>query len=81
MTLELVTRERDKLKQRIAESAEAEAKAEQARIKAEKETKRLKRLASGGVCPCCNRTFSNMARHMRSQHPEQFPKPKAVKLP
>lgn len=23
-----------------------------------------------GVCPCCNRTFENVARHMLSQHPE-----------
>jgi hypothetical protein len=23
-----------------------------------------------GVCPCCNRTFPNLARHMAGQHPE-----------
>lgn len=23
-----------------------------------------------GVCPCCNRTFQNLKRHMASQHPE-----------
>lgn len=22
-----------------------------------------------GVCPCCNRTFKNLARHMAGQHP------------
>lgn len=26
-----------------------------------------------GVCPCCNRTFQNLARHMEGQHPEFHP--------
>lgn len=32
-------------------------------------TKTKKRL-SGGVCPCCNRTFQNLQRHMSGQHPD-----------
>lgn len=28
--------------------------------------KRLK----AGVCPCCNRTFKQLANHMKSKHPE-----------
>lgn len=31
---------------------------------------RMKNRAKAGVCPCCNRTFQNLARHMASQHPE-----------
>jgi hypothetical protein len=31
-------------------------------------TKLRKRIANG-VCPCCNRTFANLARHMASKHP------------
>lgn len=23
-----------------------------------------------GVCPCCNRSFTNVRRHMTSQHPD-----------
>ncbi len=23
-----------------------------------------------GVCPCCNRTFANLANHMHSKHPD-----------
>lgn len=23
-----------------------------------------------GVCPCCNRTFQNLMRHMKNKHPE-----------
>jgi len=25
---------------------------------------------ANGVCPCCNRTFSNVRRHMATQHPD-----------
>lgn len=32
-------------------------------------TKARKRVAKG-VCPCCNRSFVNVARHMASQHPD-----------
>lgn len=32
-------------------------------------TKTKKRVANG-VCPCCNRTFKDLARHMAGQHPE-----------
>lgn len=32
-------------------------------------TKTKKRIAAG-VCPCCNRTFQNVARHIAGQHPE-----------
>lgn len=32
-------------------------------------TKTKKRIA-GGVCPCCNRTFENLSRHMKGQHPD-----------
>lgn len=31
-------------------------------------TKTRKRVA-GGVCPCCNRTFQNLGRHMHTKHP------------
>jgi hypothetical protein len=31
---------------------------------------RLKKRISAGVCPCCTRTFQNVARHMESQHPD-----------
>lgn len=31
---------------------------------------KIKNRVGHGVCPCCNRTFQNLARHMGSQHPE-----------
>ena len=31
---------------------------------------KLRRRIGVGVCPCCNRTFRQLARHMQSKHPE-----------
>lgn len=30
---------------------------------------RLKKRVAAGVCPCCRRTFQNLARHMATEHP------------
>lgn len=43
-------------------------KARGTRFKNERD--RLKQRATNGVCPCCNRTFKQLARHMASQHPD-----------
>lgn len=29
-----------------------------------------------GVCPCCNRSFTDLRQHMASKHPEKGAKPK-----
>lgn len=31
---------------------------------------KLKKRVGKGVCPCCNRHFENVERHMASKHPE-----------
>jgi hypothetical protein len=38
-------------------------------------TRKKKQLArvSAGVCPCCNRSFANLARHMAGKHPDFTP--------
>lgn len=56
-------RERDRLQQQIAQRDD-EIAAQGRKIK------RLNKRASAGICPCCQRTFSNMAQHMKHQHPE-----------
>ena len=38
---------------------------------AEKLNKKLKRVHNG-VCPCCNRSFENLRRHMETKHPAEF---------
>ena len=30
---------------------------------------KIKKRIGNGVCPCCNRTFVNLSRHMKGQHP------------
>lgn len=32
---------------------------------------KLKKRASAGVCPCCNRQFQNVKLHMSKKHPEE----------
>jgi len=52
--------------------AENTARAEADRAKAaEDKLARLQHRVTRGVCPCCKRTFANVARHMASKHPEQ----------
>lgn len=58
-----VQQDRDWQKQRAA-SLESRLTREQ------KATSRLKRRIKAGVCPCCHRTVSQLARHMATEHPE-----------
>lgn len=64
---------RDSLAQAHARRDQAEADARMARAreaKARKERDRIKTRAGAGVCPCCNRTFAQLARHIKSKHPD-----------
>ena len=54
-----------------AEAAERMARAREA--KERKAKQRLAARAKAGVCPCCHRTFSQLARHMKTKHPEYEP--------
>ncbi|MBU8834159.1 hypothetical protein KL858_32590 [Mycolicibacterium goodii] len=71
-------RERADRLQRLVESREADIRFEQRRLMSERRahaatkgqlTKTKKRVANG-VCPCCNRHFANVERHMANQHPD-----------
>lgn len=31
---------------------------------------RAKKRVANGVCPCCNRSFENLRRHMKAKHPD-----------
>lgn len=55
---------------RQRESAEKEAivhKGRATRFKNERD--RVKRRVSAGLCPCCNRHFTNLERHIGNKHP------------
>ena len=73
--IDKMRRERDRLKQdtarlldearRAREDAEAHKRSAAAFKGA---ATRMKNRAKAGVCPCCNRHFVNLERHMKSQH-------------
>lgn len=71
-----IRRERDLLKQRIAQRDDLIAENNKRIAEGERKlsaTKgvvtRIKNRVGRGVCPCCNRTFENLHRHMSGQHP------------
>ncbi len=52
------------------DQTKAELRETELRRRAEKGAKtRIKNRVANGVCPCCNRSFVNLARHMHNQHP------------
>ncbi len=59
-----------KLQRKLA-SAEARAiAAEDQRRAAEKRAAAARKRTGNGVCPCCKRTFVQLARHMNAKHPD-----------
>lgn len=73
---EKLRRERNQLRQRLAQKDDEIQEAwgevsQQKRIAAAQKgnVTKLKKRAAAGVCPCCNRTFQNLKRHMDGQHP------------
>lgn len=68
-TADKIRRECDGLKQQLAQKDDEIAGWKREKEKAEKEVRRVKKRASSGVCQCCNRTFTNVALHMKTKHP------------
>lgn len=62
-------RERDRLKQDAARLEDEKREALDRAQRAERATAKLKKRTAAGTCPCCQRSFSNMATHMKRQHP------------
>ncbi len=75
-----IEREREKTQRALSQLEQQEALTKyqkkralsyQYQARAEKGAKtRLKNRVKNGICPCCNRTFQNLARHINGQHPE-----------
>jgi hypothetical protein len=62
-------RERDRLKQRLAERDDEISHLEGSVAAHKGQITKLKKRASAGICPCCNRSFQNLRRHMVCKHP------------
>lgn len=74
---------RDELARQKHRTEQAEAEARQQReyrVSAERreaarkgQVTKIKNRVGNGVCPCCNRYFANLHRHMTTQHPDWSP--------
>lgn len=74
-TLDKMRRDRDRLVQRIAgrddeikRQRELRKESDRRASAARGQATKIKNRVGHGVCPCCNRTFGNLARHMETQH-------------
>lgn len=83
--LEEERRQRQRVEQSVAywkdDANEARERAEKERRRAngyKGHAARITKRAKAGVCPCCNRSFENLRRHMASQHPTFTPMPLEV---
>lgn len=63
-------RRREHAEARHAREQELRIRTERRLIAQRAATTRLKRRVAAGVCPCCNRTFQSLARHMQQRHPD-----------
>lgn len=67
---EKLRRELKRKEQEVADQVRAKLQAQSELQAAER---KLKRVAKG-VCPCCNRSFANLHKHMTTKHPEVIKK-------
>ncbi len=67
-----MTAESDQMQARL-KTVRAERDSNARKVIAQKAAKtRIKNRIKNGVCPCCNRYFENVHKHMQNQHPEEF---------
>ena len=73
---ERLERELNRAKQRLAEKDDTIQWWADRANKTEKELRvtkgqvtKIKKRVSNGTCPCCNRSFANLHRHMKVKHP------------
>ena len=65
-----IAKQRLAMKDDLIKAAQAEAAENARRLSAAKgRITKLRNRAAAGVCPCCNRTFAALARHMATKHP------------
>lgn len=67
-------RDRAATQAHLKEQAQRREQAQRsAATRARNERDRQRKRAKAGVCPCCNRTFRQLARHMKTKHPDFDP--------
>jgi hypothetical protein len=66
---ETIKEQEERMAGEVAKRLQTEKLLEQERKNNAASKKKLDRVAKG-VCPCCNRSFVNLQRHMATQHPD-----------
>lgn len=61
---EQLAAEENRKREALARANEQQQRAD----KAEQDLARHRKRTNAGVCTCCNRTFQNLARHMKTKH-------------
>lgn len=59
-----------RLRARLDQQQARAAHMERSRSAVKGQLTKVRRRVGNGICPCCNRTFSDLAKHMTNQHPE-----------
>jgi uncharacterized Zn finger protein (UPF0148 family) len=67
--LETARQQRDRARARATATSDQLAAAERSRSALRGVNTRMRNRIAAGVCPCCSRTFQNLAEHMAGQHP------------
>lgn len=72
-------REKDQLTARLARADQRQAELKTSLEAAHRQTAaqkavatKIRKRAAKGVCPCCNRFFAELSRHIKTDHPEVF---------
>jgi hypothetical protein len=61
--------EAEKLREELKRKEQELADTVKQKLEVENEMIRTKKRIAAGVCPCCNRTFKQLAAHMKNKHP------------
>lgn len=61
------------LEERLAEQMRVSTRETERAVRAEKSLSKITKRINNGVCPCCQRTFKQLARHMKCKHPGYKP--------
>lgn len=68
--LEIALRDASAAKMREQSEREQKWAAETERDRVKRASAQMKKRIAAGVCPCCNRTFENLQRHIHAKHPD-----------
>lgn len=62
--------ESERLREELKRKEQELADTVKQKIKLQNDAKSVAKRIKAGVCPCCNRTFKQLAAHMKNKHPE-----------